>query len=334
MNTYLLAKICYYLQLHRLGYFLNRKRKRIITFHNVLDDNVFTANLANGVSCSLSSFKHIIDEIGRVFTFSLNLDDPASATITFDDGYNNQAEIAAPYLISKGIPAYLFVSGHLIVDNDNSSKDSLIIDKLLHWVSYVPSNDYIINLGSGTVSFRLDEKNRNIVWTNVIWPLFVKDTASKGTTLFNALNKAYPYSRILDKLNPEYIRQRLTGITPRQIENLKCYGWEIGWHTLSHYPVSLLSITDKEIELTPNTLCDSQVFSFPYGGDKDADNISFTILKNRGYKTAVSNINHGNSHNMSWYRTRMSLSEDKALLHFELSGLKYLIKYKKLLPKL
>lgn len=43
-----------FLALHRLAYFLNRKRKRIITFHNVLTDDVFEDCLANGVSCSLS----------------------------------------------------------------------------------------------------------------------------------------------------------------------------------------------------------------------------------------------------------------------------------------
>lgn len=335
MKTRLIAKICCFLQLHRLAYFLNRNRKRIITFHNVLDDDVFVDDVANGVSTSLSDFKIIIDEIGNRFAFSLDLDDASTVTVTFDDGYNNQAEIAASYLIAKNIPAYLFISGQLIVDNDKVETEPLTIDKLLHWVSHVPPGMYDLRFDDKIIPVAINDDNRNIVWGNIIWPLFTKDTAAKGENVFNALNEAYSYTDILKCLSPKYVKQRLTGVTPRQIKRLKDAGWQIGWHTYSHYPVSRLQSEDsRKAELTPHPLCDSKTFSFPYGGLNDVDEESLDILKQSGFTSAVSNINYGNSELGNWYRSRMSLSPDSVLLHFELSGLKYMLKYRKLLPKI
>lgn len=334
MDTRTIARICFYLKLHKLAYFLTRERKRVITFHNVLSDDVFINNVANGVSCSLSSFKQIIEEIATVYPFSLDLDNPSTVTITFDDGYNNQAEIAGNYLIERGIPAYLFLSGQLIKGGGNES-ETLIIDKLLHWISYVPADEYSIQINGGlSTTITINDDNRNRMWSELIWPLFLEDKQHKGQTVLNSLDQAYPYSKILERLKRKYINQRLEGITVWQLEKLKQHGWQIGWHTHSHYPVSLLNHKESSFELTPNPICDSTVFSYPYGGAKDADAASVEILKSKGFRTAVSNINIGNRHLGLWYRSRMSLPADRYLLHFELSGLKYLLKYKKLLPEI
>lgn len=334
MITRTIARVCYALKLHKLAYALNKGRKRVITFHNVLDDDIFERNMTNGVSCSFSSFKKIIEEVSKVFKFSLDLDDPTTATITFDDGYNNQVEIAAPYLISKGIPAYLFVSGQLIDENtDNSSKGALVIDKLLHWVSFVPEGEYTININDVKLKIEVNA-NRNKLWSESIWPLFLADTEHKGERVLAALNSAYPISTILEGLNQKYIRQRLSGVTTQQLSNLKNNGWQIGWHTQSHYPVALLNQKDRINELTPCDACDSTVFSYPYGGINDADADSYYILRKNGYTKVVSNINYGNHELGNWYRSRLSLPDDPVLLHFELSGLKYFLKYRKLLPKI
>ncbi len=250
MKTIVIARICYFLQLHRLAYFINRNRKRVITFHNVLDDDIFIRNVANGVSNSFSSFRKIIDEIGKRFPFSLDLNDAATATITFDDGYNNQVVVAAPYLMSKGIPAYLFVSGQLI--SDRVAVDStLTIDKLLHWVSCAPSGDYKLRFINRDISFSLGENNRDSIWSDIFWPLYIEDAGSKGENLFDAVDALYPFGVLVEQLSPKYVKQRLAGVTVGQLDMLKDNGWQIGWHTASHFPVSKLTLTEKEAELTP-----------------------------------------------------------------------------------
>ncbi len=332
ISTTHIAKICYWLQLHRIAYFLNRNRKRTITFHNVLDDDIFVSNVANGVSSSFSGFKKIIDEVSRYYTFSLDFDDPKTVTITFDDGYSNQAEVAGRYLMSRKIPAYLFVAGQLIKKPNYTELPSLTIDKLLHWISYVPAGEYIIDFINERIQLNITNENRNQIWSKTIWPLFIRDSKCKGNALFTAVDKAYPFSLILEVLSEKYKSQRLDGVSISQLETLKENGWQIGWHTLSHFPVAKLLQTDKYAELTPDSICNSHVFSFPYGGIDDIDEESIAILKQEGYNAAVSNINSGHSKYGNWYRSRMMLPSNKYLLHFELSGLKYFIKHKKLLP--
>lgn len=122
-----LAFLAYWTGVDALFYWLNRKAKRIVTFHNVLPDSLYTNDLANGVSNSESGFRLIVGEIAKRYRFSTDLLDAKTCTITFDDGYVNQAEIAGRVLDEMGIPAILFVAGDLI-----GGKGSLLVDRLLH----------------------------------------------------------------------------------------------------------------------------------------------------------------------------------------------------------
>lgn len=338
--TLLIAKICYFLQLHRLAYFLNRNRKRLITFHNVLTDDVFVNNVANGVSCSLSCFKTIIEEISRYFDFSLNLDDAKTVTITFDDGYRNQVEIVAPYLMSKGIPAYIFVSGQLLppdedaISGRNETARPLTIDLLLHWVSYAPNGEYDLYFAGKKHFFQLFDHNRQQIWSSVLWPAFLNDSDSKGVALLDVLDSAYPISAILKELPEKYVAQRLGCVLVKQLDELRSKGWEIGWHTYSHYPLSKLTYEEKVLELISDKRCTSKVLSFPYGGPQEVDKDCLEIAQFQNYSTAVSNVNIATDLTGVWFRSRMALSSNPILLHFELSGLKHLIKYRKLLPKI
>lgn len=337
--VYFFAFICYYTGVIKFIYKLNRNRKRIITFHNILTDNVFESNVANGVSNSLSQFKIIINEISKYFGFSLDLEDPKTATITFDDGYLNQIEIAAPYLISKNIPAYLFISGQLLPKDDKNSEicvieRALTVDLLMHWVSYAPGDKYDITINGKVNSFELNDNNRLNVWSNIIWPAFLDDKTTKGICLMEKLNKLYPIKKIIDSLPQEYVKQRLGSPTAKQIDTLVSNGWQIAWHTYSHYPLAHLSYNEKLKEITPDYRIKSKIFSYPYGGVAEVDNESLSIVRKLGYDSAVGNINTYNKMSSKWFRSRMTLSSNPILIHFELSGLKYLLKYGSLLPKI
>lgn len=336
---YIFAFLCYYTGVIQLMYWLNRNRKRIITFHNILTDDVFESNVANGVSNSLSQFKIIINEISKHFNFSLDLDNPKSVTITFDDGYCNQFEVAGSYLLSKNIPAYIFICGQLLLKDDKNSETCVIdrvltVDLLMHWVSYAPTNKYSITINGKVNSFEFNENNRLNVWSNIIWPAFLDDNTTKGVCLMEELNKLYPIKRIIDSLPQEYVKQRLGTPTAKQIETLVNNGWQIAWHTYSHYPLAHLSYNEKLKEITPDYRIKSKIFSYPYGGIAEVDNESLSIVEELGYDTAVSNINTYNMMSSKWFRSRMTLSSNPILIHFELSGLKYLLKYGSLLPKI
>jgi peptidoglycan/xylan/chitin deacetylase (PgdA/CDA1 family) len=100
--------------LDALFYWLNRHAKRTLTFHNVLPDDMMMRGASVGLTISLSEFKKIIDWVAERFEFTVDVDDPRTVTITFDDGYKNQYEIAGKWLMQRKIPAILFVSGQVI----------------------------------------------------------------------------------------------------------------------------------------------------------------------------------------------------------------------------
>ena len=68
--TYLIAWLGYYLGIDALFYFLNRKCKRVLTFHNVFPDELCRRDDGGGMSESVSAFKRTIAEIGRRYRFS------------------------------------------------------------------------------------------------------------------------------------------------------------------------------------------------------------------------------------------------------------------------
>ena len=82
----IMAFAAYWTGIDAFFYWLNRKAKRIITFHDVLPDAIFDKR-ANGVGCSESEFRRIVREIKKRFPISVDLGDVHSVTLAFDDGY-------------------------------------------------------------------------------------------------------------------------------------------------------------------------------------------------------------------------------------------------------
>ena len=127
----------YYSGLDSFFYWLNRGAKRVLTFHNVMPDELQRNMKAVGPTISLGDFRQTIEEIGRKFAYSVNIRDGKTATITFDDGMLNEYEVAGKFLMSRNIPAILFVAGNMI---DASAEDTLVVDKLLLWHAYAPQS--------------------------------------------------------------------------------------------------------------------------------------------------------------------------------------------------
>lgn len=307
----ILAFLAYWLGLDAFFYWLNRRAKRIVTFHNVLPDGLWRGGLANAVSNRLPDFVRIVEECRRRFPISTDLLDPKTLTIAFDDGYRNQYTVAFRELQKMGIPAYVFVSGDVLDGR------GLLIDRLLHWVADVPI-EYI----PGGDRFRY--------WVDEVWPKFMADAKSKGETVFAELNAKQPYEKVLAALPENYQRERLGPIRDEELDEMRAAGWKVGWHTKSHYPLAKLDQETLSEELSSPPEYRSVCFSYPYGNWVEVGEAAIQAVEKLGYPCAVSNTNEAIP--SKFFLPRMTLSANKYLLHFELSGLKYFIKHRKLLP--
>lgn len=328
-----LAFLCYWTGIDALFYFLNRKAKRIITFHNVMPEHLLPEGKRIGLTDNEEEFRLMIREIRKHFEISTDIFDCKTATITFDDGYKNQQEIASRILSEFGCNGIIFGAGKVL--NNDKPHEALVVDLLLHWTELVDNGNYVIpQIQQGSIKITTD--NRGLVWQKYIWPTFVKDRESKGQNLLDALDAVYPIKRIFAKCSPEYLRLRMTGITDAEITELRVKGWLVGWHTYSHYPLSSLSEEEQKREIDELAPFDmkSVVFSYPYGELASVNADSIRVAEEGGYPSAVSNVSiHNDMLSMHFLpRTMLFKTYTKYKIHFELSGAKYFIQNKKLLP--
>lgn len=317
--VHLLAVVCYFCGLDALFYALNRRAKRIVTFHNVLRDELFRPGLANGVSNRLSEFKRIVDECAKRFPISNDLFDPKTLTITFDDGYRNQYTTAFKYLREKGVPAILFMAGDLVPEGEKRGEDAqatmttgLFIDLLLHWVAEVPQEQ--IPCG-----------NRLAHWMTVVWPAFVANDST--------LPSREVLVDVASKLPTDYRRERLGTISAAELDEMRAAGWQIGWHTKRHVPLASLDEAGVRAELDSPPAYRSVCLSYPFGNPEEVGEVAVRVAEELGYPCAVSNTNTAPENATSrYFLPRLALSADTYELHFELSGLKFFLQHRRLLP--
>src|SRR5690348_11387751 len=83
--------ICYWSGIVAIAYWLNRRTTLILSYHNVLPDELFDSSLHLGVSHRWSEFIRHIDIIRKRLRITTNVAEsrPRHCVITFDDGYAN-----------------------------------------------------------------------------------------------------------------------------------------------------------------------------------------------------------------------------------------------------
>ena len=317
----LIEFLCYWLGIDNVFYFLNKRAKRIITFHNVLPDDLMYKLPKAGCMDTVTEFKRIIEEVGNRFKFSTDLMDANSATISFDDGLISQYEIAGEILMAKNIPAILFIAGDAI---GATPEMTLVTDRLIIWTYFAPDNAVKVAFG--------EVMPREALWVKHVQSAYRADWQNRGRSFLAKLEEICPVKEILASLPPEWVRLRLSGVTKRQLDELRCRGWKIGWHTKSHFPLGMLDYAGKREELSSPEEYRQVVLSYPYGDMGAIGAESLKLAEELGYPCAVSNELGYSQNRDRFFIMRMALSSNKYELHFVLSGLKYFLKYRKVLP--
>lgn len=331
----LLAWVCHYSGVSALFFLLNRRRKRILTYHNVLPDADFTGALHESVSHRLSVFEAHVRYLRR-FACDTNLEDPSTLTITFDDGYANQEEYGARVLTRAGLRAYFFIPVSLLEHNE-----ALAVDRMLFWLSAIAPGKYEITMpgADGTMPIVIaTAPDRLAAWQAL--SRYLEQHPTRDQDLVAALDACVPFEQLKGTISNEYHRLRFAPLTMEGVKRLADGGHLIGPHSQSHRPLSALTPADLNAELeacASATWFNSRVLSYPFGTLEEVSPEVVAGAASHGFTHAVSNINQPLSGPLRYGRhflPRLALPDSDRTwkLSFVLSGAKYFLQHRRLLP--
>ncbi len=237
----------------------------------------------------------------------------STAVITFDDGFQNNYDVAYPILNDAGVPATIFLTTGYVDTEDTIWYWSLnlavnrTLKRELHWNGHYfdIENNEKKNIASAKLqlelkalpNFRLIEKVKSII-------------TQLGENPDEPFGVDSPYRMLCSGAIKEMVGSGLI---------------EFGAHTHTHAILSKLSLKDKEkeikksvemIEKIINTPC--KIFAYPNGGVDDFDNETVSILESFGINAAVSLIPGPNfSDTPLMYLRRYGISGDTSIERFQ-----------------
>ena len=173
---------------------------------------------------------------------------------------------------------------------------------------------------------------RGELWVKFVQPAYRKDWQNRGRHFLSTLEQYCSVDSLLKSLPTEWVRLRFSGVSKTQLETLRQRGWKIGWHTKSHYPLGMLDHAARHDELSSPEEYRSVVLSYPYGDIGAIGEETLKLAQELGYPCAVSNDPDYSPFRGRYFLMRMPLPANRYELHFVLSGLKYFLKHRKLLP--
>jgi peptidoglycan/xylan/chitin deacetylase (PgdA/CDA1 family) len=206
------------------------------------------------------------------------------ACVTFDDGYANNAEVAAPVLLSLGLPAtfYLttgFVDG--VVD--------LWVDRLEAAVHRLPGPSASLTIDG--VAFELslaDGRQRAHSDARLRRVLKAVRTAERERVL-HTLEELAGGRRPLDELH--------RAMTWDQVRALASRGFEVGAHTVTHPVLTRCTRAEAEHEIgaskwaiTAQTGAPCRHFALPNGQPGDWNDDVLAIVRHFGFSSCVTTV--------------------------------------------
>ena len=204
---------------------------------------------------------------------------PARAvSITFDDGYANNYEIAAPILAARRVPATIFVAtGYL-----NGGR--MFNDTVIEAIRRAPSGDLDLR-AQGLPSFRVvDDASRVHAATEIIARLKYLDPQER-------VERAQSVAERVGAPLPNDLM-----MSDAQVERLARMGFEIGAHTVSHPILASVDETMAWTEIAQSRERLEEIvgepvrsFAYPNGTPvKDYSRAHVELVRRAGFDIAVS----------------------------------------------
>jgi peptidoglycan/xylan/chitin deacetylase (PgdA/CDA1 family) len=221
---------------------LLRRRLVVLCYHSVISDDAPLDPRTN-IAVTTSQFELHLRELAASFTpvsagqviaagyYDLPLP-PRAVLVTFDDGYRNNLELAAPLLLKYEIPAIFFVTTGLI-----GTRELLWTHEIVERVAAWPKTRLTSKcLGIAELpqdDFRRVEVGRSIVDA-------CKRMSNKHRMELLTAIRTFDF-----EISDHWKRELYDFMTWDEVRQLKQLGFEIGAHTIDH-PI-LTSLCDSEM---------------------------------------------------------------------------------------
>lgn len=265
----------------------NRDKKLIVPmYHRIITDSK-NDPFKLGMCIKSETFENQLRYFKNNFT-SVRLNDyqpnksgnneKPKVSITFDDGYKDNIEVAMPLLLKYKLDSTFFICCSILTN-----------DKEFWW-------DIIINAFSETTASELDLENFPVKLKLNKFKITVFNKKKLCQSVLNELWKISDIDAIYD--TAYYIEDRLLGyrqkipkINEHDIKELYRNGFEIAAHSLTHPNMNIIPAEQQALELkkSKNILEDiigDNVFGFAYPAGHESEEL-IQQVRASGYKYAV-----------------------------------------------
>ncbi|MFQ5456039.1 MAG: polysaccharide deacetylase family protein [Nitrospirota bacterium] len=290
LKTYF-SIILYYSGLAYLISLFADKGASILIYHSINDKNIFTDNIVypeifERQISYLSKRYNIVPLSLLVEYLYLKKEIPNNWIIlTFDDGYRDNLYNVLPILKRYKAAATFYVTADAV-----KNRMIFFYDRIQSIIEAAKVKNIVVCLDNKQIKFSLsDKKRREDAVLSIV--LSIREKESKTQRRFiEYLQKICESETIPYQKSPIYL-------TEDEVEKLHKSGMEIGSHTISHNNLKRLSQRelDKEISGSKETLEEiigSKItaFSYPFGKKDTYNNSIKEMVKQAGYRSAVTTI--------------------------------------------
>lgn len=286
--------LCYFFGITKIAYWINRNKQVVVTYHNIISDELYDEALHLGVSNTASEFRRQLEIIDSRFRVVTELGVSGTCVVTFDDGFQNNYSCVCPILGEFNFKAYFFIPVSMI-----NESEILWVDKILYWLSYVPPSNYCL---AGVGDIVIKEASSRLHCWKIIWN-FINSNYSTTTinNLIVSMNEVYDFGSL--DIDQNLFHERFGKITESQMIEMKLNGHMIGAHSVSHDILSKISFEDlqddfKNCEKYLQIVYNTNVFSYPFGGTNEVTEREVNLCQASMFSAAFINIPVSNSRSM------------------------------------
>ena len=300
----------------------------VINFHGITNSyqNCFFDDLHLHVDIFYQFLKDLklnfdIKEISSLdYNKSLKHKNTKDVYITFDDGYKNNLDVAAPIIKSLGISAIIFVS-----TNNVNYQEHIPTYFLKIAARYLEKREYSFDSIKKTICFENESINQKKL------KYFYSSLNIKDLKLFiEELKELVGYKELLEFNN---VYKNHTIMNWDEVKQILNYNFKIGSHGDDHYILNnkqtTLEINNQinnsyKIILKKNGSC--KYFAYPNGGANDISLNAIKILKSSNYDLAFTMWSTSAKYSKSKYLIPRISSQD--IFDFKYQILKSFISHK------